>query len=244
MHQGRRGDLLRFLGCSLEPPTFASAIKCHQKSTSNSAGSSVGSLAPPRATPRLGGVYVPCQYCFPTRPARARPSVGGQSPTPAPRQLPRSPPRGRCSDRLPALRLSFVAHKSSSRQNEIGTFVLLRSLHTRYRDPVWHTGMNRVDQVTRVLSDIASFVTRRSPALELLRERGYTGPRNNSLTQSMFGPVSRDTSLCESMFGVHKRAVCDLRRCVLCFLSPYLAGDLKSRLSRYEVEKGTCFRGE
>ena len=42
----------------MEPPTFASAIKCHQKSTSNSAGSSVGSLAPPRATPRLGGVYV------------------------------------------------------------------------------------------------------------------------------------------------------------------------------------------
>ena len=47
--RGRR-DLLSFLGCSLDPPTFASAIKCHQKSTSNSAGSSVGSLAPPRAT--------------------------------------------------------------------------------------------------------------------------------------------------------------------------------------------------
>jgi len=57
-----RGSLLYFLGCSLDPPTFASAIKCHQKSTSNSAGSSVGSLAPPRATPRLGGVYVSCQY--------------------------------------------------------------------------------------------------------------------------------------------------------------------------------------
>jgi hypothetical protein len=26
----------------------------------------------------------------------------------------------------------------------------------------------------------------------------------------MFGPVSGDTSLCESMFGVHKLAVCDL----------------------------------
>jgi hypothetical protein len=64
---GLRGDLLNSLGplgCSLEPPTptFASAIKCHQKSTSNSAGSPVGSLAPPRATPRLGGVYVSCQY--------------------------------------------------------------------------------------------------------------------------------------------------------------------------------------
>ena len=95
-----RRDLLNFLGCSLEPPTFASAIKCHQKGTSNSAGSSVGSLAPPRATPRLGGVYVSCQYfpcSFVLRPARARPSVGGQSPTPAPRQLPWSPPRGWCS---------------------------------------------------------------------------------------------------------------------------------------------------
>jgi hypothetical protein len=61
----RRGSLLSFMGCSFwTPPTFASAIKCHQKSTSNSAGSSVGSLAPPpRATPRLGaGVYVSCQY--------------------------------------------------------------------------------------------------------------------------------------------------------------------------------------
>jgi hypothetical protein len=45
-----------------DPPAFASAIKYHQKSTSNSTGSSVGSLAPPRATPRLGGVYVSCQY--------------------------------------------------------------------------------------------------------------------------------------------------------------------------------------
>ena len=57
-----RGSLPNSLGCSLDPPPFASAIKCHQKSTSNSAGSSVGSLAPPRATPRLGGVYVSCQY--------------------------------------------------------------------------------------------------------------------------------------------------------------------------------------
>jgi hypothetical protein len=51
------------LGCSLGPSPFASAIKCHQKSTCNSAGSSVGSLAPPR----LGGAAVSavsCQ-CFP-----------------------------------------------------------------------------------------------------------------------------------------------------------------------------------
>ena len=82
--------------------------------------------------------------------------------------------------------------------------------------------MNRVDQLTRVLSDTASVVTQRSPVLELLRERGYTAPRDPSLTESMFNPLSRDTSLCESMFGVHKLAVCDLRRCVLCFLSPYL----------------------
>jgi hypothetical protein len=32
-----------FLGCLLDPLPFASAIRCHQKSTCNSAGSSVGS---------------------------------------------------------------------------------------------------------------------------------------------------------------------------------------------------------
>jgi hypothetical protein len=61
-HQG--GALPNSLGCSLGPFPFASAIKCHQKSTCNSAGSSVGSLLapPPRATPRLGGAAVSCQY--------------------------------------------------------------------------------------------------------------------------------------------------------------------------------------
>jgi hypothetical protein len=59
-----RGPLPNFLGCSLGPSPFASAsaIKWHQKSTWNSAGSSVKSLAPPRATPRLGGAVVSCQY--------------------------------------------------------------------------------------------------------------------------------------------------------------------------------------
>jgi hypothetical protein len=75
------------------PPTFASAIKFHQKSTSNSAGSSVGSLAlsTPPGHPTAGRCVrvvpvPPLLLC--TRPARARPSIGGQSSTPAPRQLP------------------------------------------------------------------------------------------------------------------------------------------------------------
>jgi hypothetical protein len=65
-----RGALLNFLGVTVAPPPppFASAIKCHHKSTSNSAGSSVGSLAHPRATPRLlcrastslAPLYSPC----------------------------------------------------------------------------------------------------------------------------------------------------------------------------------------
>jgi hypothetical protein len=78
------------------PPPFASAIKCHQKSTSNSAGSSVGSLAPPPpghpAAGRCGRVVPVLPLLLCTLPARARPSVGGQSTPPAPRQLPWSPP--------------------------------------------------------------------------------------------------------------------------------------------------------
>jgi hypothetical protein len=45
-----------------------------------------------------------------TRPARARPSIGGQSPTPAPRQLPWSPPRGPERTVRFHPRLSLVAH--------------------------------------------------------------------------------------------------------------------------------------
>jgi hypothetical protein len=84
-------------GARWTPPTSASAIKCHQKSTSNSAGSSVGSLASPRATPRLGGVYVSCQY-FPCSFVLALRELGlrlgVKAQLPAPRQLPWSPPRG------------------------------------------------------------------------------------------------------------------------------------------------------
>jgi hypothetical protein len=70
---------------------FASAIKCHQKSTCNcSAGSFVGSLAPPGHRPRLGWAVRPCRASTSLVPfysprARPCPSVGGQSPPPAPR---------------------------------------------------------------------------------------------------------------------------------------------------------------
>jgi hypothetical protein len=48
-----------------------------------------------------------------TRPARARPSIGGQSPTPAPRQLPWSPPRAWRPRRLAALQFSRFARRDS-----------------------------------------------------------------------------------------------------------------------------------
>jgi hypothetical protein len=107
-------------GCSLDPPlpprsqVPSNAIMpyaiCHQKSTSNSAGSPVGPLAPPPPGPPRGwgwghwgwgGGAAVCRVVVPvassastspllplllcTRPARARPSVGGQSLPPAPR---------------------------------------------------------------------------------------------------------------------------------------------------------------
>jgi hypothetical protein len=85
---GRWGAYLNSPGCSLDPPPFASATKCHQKSSANSAGSSVGSLSPPPGHPtagRCGRVVTVPPLLLCTRPARARPSIGGQSPPPAPR---------------------------------------------------------------------------------------------------------------------------------------------------------------
>jgi hypothetical protein len=85
---------LNFLGCSLGPFPFASAIKCHQKSICNSAGSPLGwALSIPRATPQLGSAAVSCVVPVPlpfflfTRPARACPSVRAQSPPPTPPPL-------------------------------------------------------------------------------------------------------------------------------------------------------------
>ena len=61
-----------------------------------------------------------------TRPARARPSVGGQSPTPAPRQLPWSPPRGWCSCRLAYSKDSRFAISSHGCKLETRDYVLPR----------------------------------------------------------------------------------------------------------------------
>ena len=212
----------------MEPPTFASAIKCHQKSTSNSAGSSVGSLAPPRATPRLGGVYVSCQY-FPCSFVLALRELGLRLGVKA--QLPlRASSRGvlpgagalEYGNRRLSARWHFGLRASKSISSLSGDHSSASQPSAPPAHPLRHNPMNRFDQLTRVLSDNASGAQRISALVELLRERGYTGPRNTSLTQAMFGPVSRDTSLCESMFGVHKITACDLHRCVLCFISPYL----------------------
>jgi hypothetical protein len=97
--------------------TFASAIKCHQKSKEHI---QLGWIVrwvlstPPghpaaRRCVRVVPV-LPLLLC--TRPARARPSIGGQSPTHAPRQrqLPWSPPRGPERTVRFYPRLSVVAH--------------------------------------------------------------------------------------------------------------------------------------
>jgi len=115
-----------------------------------------------------------------------------------------------------------LAHIALKAQNEAPGQYTPRGPSAPPGHPVRPKPMNRVDRLTRVLSDTASYVTQGSPVLELLRERGYTAPRDPSLTESMSSPLSRDTSLCESMFGVHKLTACDLHRCVLCFISPYL----------------------
>jgi hypothetical protein len=105
-----------------------SDVICHQKSTCNSAGSWVVRwvLSTPPGHPAAGwcGRVVPVPpLLLCTRPTRAWPSVGGQSPAPSRSAL--APVRG---VRLPGgpntlpvssaihPRLPFVAHKSSSRQ--------------------------------------------------------------------------------------------------------------------------------
>jgi hypothetical protein len=127
---GCSGALLNSLGCSLDPPPpFASAIKCQQKSTSKAgAGSSGGSLAHTPGHPAAGRCVrvvpvLPLLLC--TRPARPRPSTGGQSPTPAPRQLPWSPPRAWHPRRLAALQFSRFAFRAVCAKSRLETMYCL-----------------------------------------------------------------------------------------------------------------------
>jgi hypothetical protein len=125
-HGSSRGSRPNFLGCSLGPFPFASAIKSHQKSTCNSAGSSVGSLAPHRATRlQLGGAAVSCQYfpcSFVLAPRAHGLRLGVKAPLPLRARYPWGPPWGRCSRRLPGsvtrslpFRRSCAAAHNSSR---------------------------------------------------------------------------------------------------------------------------------
>jgi hypothetical protein len=94
---GIRWALPNSPGCSLGPSPFASAIKCHQKSTCNSAGSPVGSLAPPPPGHPAAGRWAVRPGCAGTSlaplysprgrrlPFALRFGVWGQSPPPAPR---------------------------------------------------------------------------------------------------------------------------------------------------------------
>jgi hypothetical protein len=115
------------------PSPFASAIKCHQKSTCNSAGSSVGSLAHPRATPRLGGAAVSCQY-FPCSFALALRAPGLRLGVKAPLPL-RASSRGVLPGGANTLSVLSVIHPRNSRfaisthgsKLEIETTVLPRS---------------------------------------------------------------------------------------------------------------------
>jgi hypothetical protein len=85
---------------------------------------------PPRATPRLGGVYVSCQY-FPCsfvlalRKLGLRLGVKAQLPLRASsRGVPPGAPNALSVSSVFYPRLSLVAHSSSSHQNEIGSCVV------------------------------------------------------------------------------------------------------------------------
>jgi hypothetical protein len=82
---------------NLEPPAFASAIKCHQTSKEHIQLGwvvrwvlSTPPAPGPRATPRLGGVYVPCQCQVPV----PVPPLSAINPPPAQAHPPEKAPRG------------------------------------------------------------------------------------------------------------------------------------------------------
>ena len=96
-----------------------------------------------------------------------------------------------------------------------------RSPRHRQRTPCGHKRMNRFDALTRVLSDMPISYTQRSPSLELLRERGFTAPRDTSLCESMFGRMVVPRQLLFNKEKIHKRAVCLLGTCVTWLPMPY-----------------------
>jgi hypothetical protein len=80
-----------------------------------------------------------------TRPARSRPSIGGRRPTPAPRQLPWSPPRGWRSRRSPHSNFSRFAHKTAVSNS--------RPIGCDYSQPA-HASPNLISSPTKSLEVI------------------------------------------------------------------------------------------
>jgi hypothetical protein len=128
-----QGASPQFPGVLVGPPHVR---KCHQMSSKEhiQLGWVVRwVLSTPPGHPTAGRCVrvvpvLPVLLC--TRPARARPSIGGQSPTPAPRQLPWSPPRGWCSFRLPHSTLCSLAHiRPRGSKSRPETMYCLAALH-------------------------------------------------------------------------------------------------------------------
>jgi hypothetical protein len=137
-----QGASPQFPGVLVGPPHVPNVVrKCHQMSSKEHIqlgwvvrwvlSTPPGHLTAGRCV-RVVPV-LPLLLC--TRPARARPSIGGQSPTPAPRQLPWSPPRGWCSRVRQPATSSSLPFRAPSLQIEIGTSILLRSLSPTKSSP-------------------------------------------------------------------------------------------------------------
>jgi hypothetical protein len=140
--------------CCLGPFPFVSAIKCHQKSTCNSAGSSVGSLAPPRATHpaagRCGRVVPVLPLLLCTRPAPcARPAclrLGVKAPPSHSALDPVGSSPGLALSPVTALQFSRFAHRDSCLQ----TRAMWLQIGYDYSQPA-HASPNLISSPTKSL---------------------------------------------------------------------------------------------
>jgi hypothetical protein len=219
--------------------------KCHQMSSKEHIQLGLvvrWVLSTPPGHPTAGrcGLVVPVlPLLLCTRPARARPSVGGQSPPPAPLYSSRGvlPGAGPLAGyRTPIQPVCFISARAAKSRSRLCT--------ASWPCAGWPKLLPSPNEVTRdgvcfFFQTPSKVEARRCVPLAFKnRISNHKSPRSHSQPRRFTTYQLSDEEHPRWAYFKHSGMVCDLGVCVICFLSP-LSGDLNSRVSHTQSKSKT-----